>query len=78
LPHVRLSRHASSGRGRRSPSTEPDHPDSIPQLKCFPLILDPIVGKTRLTRVLMDGGSGLNILYAKTYDAMGLARSSIQ
>jgi hypothetical protein len=26
----------------------------------------------------MDGGSGLNLLYAKTYDAMGLSRSAIR
>ena len=25
-----------------------------------------------LTKVLMDGGSGLNIMYAKTLDAMGI------
>jgi hypothetical protein len=26
----------------------------------------------------MDGGSGLNLLYAKTYDAMGLSRAMIR
>ncbi|XP_066311043.1 uncharacterized protein [Miscanthus floridulus] len=31
----------------------------------------------RLTKVLMDGGSGLNIMYAKTLDAMGIDRSRI-
>ena len=28
------------------------------------------MGKVRLTKVLMDGGSGLNILYADTHDKM--------
>ncbi|XP_066354841.1 uncharacterized protein [Miscanthus floridulus] len=37
-----------------------------------------IIGKKRLTKVLMDGGSGLNIMYAKTLDAMGIYRSCIQ
>ncbi|XP_066351429.1 uncharacterized protein [Miscanthus floridulus] len=32
----------------------------------------------RLTKVLMDGGSGLNIMYAKTLDAMGIDRSHIR
>jgi hypothetical protein len=26
----------------------------------------------RLTKVLMDGGSGLNIMYVETLDAMGI------
>jgi len=50
-----------------------DHPDHIPQSGCSPLVVDPIIGKTHLSCVLMDGGSGLNLLYTKTYDAMGLS-----
>ena len=37
-----------------------DHPSHV----------DPIVRKKCLTKVLMDGGSGLNILYIDTLDAM--------
>jgi hypothetical protein len=55
-----------------------DHPDHIPQPGRFPLVVDPIIGKTRLSCVLMDGGSGLNLLYAETYDAMGLSRAAIR
>jgi hypothetical protein len=36
-------------------------------------MVSPIVGTTRLSMVLMDGGSGLNILYA-TLDRMGILR----
>jgi len=42
------------------------------------LVVDPIIGTKRLTKVLMDGGSGLNIMYAKTLDAMGIDRSRIR
>jgi hypothetical protein len=35
------------------------------------------MGTTRLTKVLMDGGSGLNILYASILDKMGVSRSSL-
>ena len=49
-----------------------DHPESIPQLGRYPLVVDPIVGMKRLTKVLMDGGSGLNIMYVETLDAMGI------
>ncbi|XP_066342085.1 uncharacterized protein [Miscanthus floridulus] len=39
---------------------------------------DPIIGMKRLTKVLMDGGSGLNIMYAETLNAMGIDRACIQ
>ena len=41
-------------------------------------MVDPIVSEVRLTKVLMDGGSGLNILYVETLDAMGIDRSRIR
>ena len=34
--------------------------------------MDPIFGNTRFTKVLMDGGSSLNILYAHTLELMGI------
>jgi hypothetical protein len=36
-------------------------------------MFDPMVGMKRLTKVLMDGGNGLNIMYTETLDAMGIA-----
>ena len=41
------------------------------------LVVDPIVSKKRLTKVLMDGGSGLNILYVNTINAMRIPRSEL-
>ena len=41
-------------------------------------MIDPIIGMKWHTKVLMDGGSGLNIMYAKTLDAMGINRSLIR
>ena len=35
-------------------------------------MVDPVVEGNRLTKVLMDGGSGLNILYAETLKGMGI------
>jgi hypothetical protein len=40
-------------------------------------VVNPIVGMKRLTKVLIDGGSGLNIMYTETLDAMGIDRSRI-
>ena len=41
-------------------------------------MVDPIVGMKCLTKVLMDGGSSLNIMYAETLDAMGIDRAPIR
>jgi hypothetical protein len=49
-----------------------DHPDSIPKPRRFPLIFDPLVGTTWLTKALMDGGSGLNLMYLDTLVGLGL------
>jgi hypothetical protein len=40
----------------------------------YPLVVDPIIANTRLTKVLMDGGSSLNIIYAQTLDLLGIER----
>ena len=42
------------------------------------LILDPIVDGFHLTRVLMDGGSSLNLLYQDTVRKMGIDHSAIK
>ena len=54
-----------------------DHPSHIIGLGCYPLIVDPIVRKKSLTKVLLDGGSGLNILYVDTLDAMRIPQSKL-
>jgi hypothetical protein len=41
------------------------------------LLLTPssIIGNMRLTKVLMDGGSGLNIMYIETLDTKGISQT---
>ena len=41
-------------------------------------MVDPIIDTKRLTKVLMDGGSGLNIMYIEMLDAMGIDRARIR
>jgi hypothetical protein len=55
-----------------------DHPDRVPHLGHYPIVVSPIVGTTHLTKVLIDGGSGVNILYASTLDKMGIPQSSLR
>ena len=42
------------------------------------LVLIPIVDGFRLTKVLMDGGSGLNIIYEETLKKMEIDKSRIE
>jgi hypothetical protein len=55
-----------------------DHPDYVPNPRVYPLVVDPIIANTRLTKVLMDGGSSLNIIYAQTLDLLGIMRTRLQ
>ena len=55
-----------------------DHPDTVPHPGRYPLVVDPVIGPKRLTKVLMDGGSGLNIMYAKMLDEMGIDRTCLR
>jgi hypothetical protein len=43
----------------------------------FPLVLDPVVAEVKLTRVLINGGSGLNLILASTLRKMGLDLTDI-
>jgi hypothetical protein len=47
-----------------------DHPNRIPNPGQYPLVVDPVIGNSRFSKVLMDGGSSLNILYAHTLRLM--------
>jgi hypothetical protein len=38
----------------------------------FPLVLNPVVAEVKLTKVLIDGGSGLNLIFVSTLRKMGL------
>jgi hypothetical protein len=55
-----------------------DHPDFVPSPGRYPLVVDPIIGNVRLSKVLMDGGSSLNIIYAETLELLGVDRSEVQ
>ena len=52
----------------------PTSPDQV----ATRLSLTPSSKKKRLTKVLMDGGSGLNTLYVDTLDTMRITRSELR
>jgi hypothetical protein len=55
-----------------------DHPNRIPNPGQYPLVVDPVMGNTRFSKVLMDGGSSLNILYAHTLQLMGIGLDQLR
>jgi hypothetical protein len=55
-----------------------DHPDCAPSPGRYPLVVDPVIGNARLSKVLMDGDSSLNIIYAETLGLLGVDLSMIR
>jgi hypothetical protein len=55
-----------------------DHPNHVPSPGKYPLVVDPVIGDVRLTKVLMDGGSSLNIIYAETLGVLRVDLSSVR
>jgi hypothetical protein len=53
-----------------------DHPDRVPSPGKYPLVVDPVIGNVRLTKVLMDEGSSLNIIYTETLGLLQIDLSS--
>jgi hypothetical protein len=58
---------------RDSRHIRPDRPPyHILQLGAYPLVVAPLFGTKWVHKVLMDGGSSLNIIYMSTLDNMGI------
>jgi hypothetical protein len=55
-----------------------DHPDNVPQPGSYPLVVAPLFKSRRIHKVLMDGGSRINMLYASTLDEMGIPRFALR
>jgi hypothetical protein len=49
-----------------------DQQNRIPNPGQYLLVVDPVIGNLRFSKVLMDGGSNLNILYVQTLRLMGI------
>jgi hypothetical protein len=45
----------------------------IPEPSRFPLVLDPCINSVRFERVLIDGGSSIDILFRNSFPALKLS-----
>jgi hypothetical protein len=55
-----------------------NHPNRIPNPGQYPLVVDPVIGNSRFSKVLMDGGSSLTILYTHTLWLMGIGLDQLR
>jgi hypothetical protein len=55
-----------------------DHPDCVPSPGRYLLVVNPVIGNTRLIKVLMYRGSSLNIIYAETLELSGVDLTTIR
>jgi hypothetical protein len=55
-----------------------DHPDCVPSPGRYPLVVYLVIDNARLSKVLMDRGSSLNIIYAETLGLLGVDLSTIR
>ena len=49
-----------------------DHPPSVPRPGHAALVVEAQIGGFNMSKVFMDGGSGLNLLFASTLRTMGI------
>jgi hypothetical protein len=54
-----------------------NHLDSIPKPGRFSLVVNPLVGMTRLTKALLDGGNDLNLIYIDPFEGLGLTQDQL-
>jgi hypothetical protein len=55
-----------------------DHPNRIPNPGQYPLVVNPVIRNVRFSKVLMDGGSSLNILYTHTLRLLGIGLDQLR
>jgi hypothetical protein len=76
--HLRKVARPTTTTRRRITFDQGDHPDRVPSPGKYPLVVDPVIGNVRLTKVLMDGGNSLNIIYAETLGLLRIDLSSVR
>ena len=54
-----------------------DHPDRVAGVGMLPLVVSPIIKNVKVTKMLVDGGAGLNILLAKLVDKLQITEDQL-
>jgi hypothetical protein len=51
---------------------------TIPELGCFALVLSPYINKVQFDRVLIDGGSSIDILFKNSLSALNISKADLK
>ena len=54
-----------------------DHYVHIPDPGVYPLVVTPIISRVKMAKVLIDKGSGVNVIFTKTLERMQLQSSRL-
>nr|ABB47502.2 retrotransposon protein, putative, Ty3-gypsy subclass [Oryza sativa Japonica Group] len=57
--------------------SEEDHPKTAVIPGRYPIVVEPTIRNIKVARVLIDGGSSINLLFASALDAMRIPRSEL-
>nr|AAS01973.1 retrotransposon protein, putative, Ty3-gypsy sub-class [Oryza sativa Japonica Group] len=57
--------------------SEEDHPKTAVIPGIYPIVVEPTIRNIKVARVLIDGGSSINLLFTSTLDAMGIPQSEL-
>lgn len=57
--------------------SDADHPTTTTIPGKYPIVVEPTIRNIKIARVLIDGGSSINLLFASTLDEMGIPRSEL-
>jgi hypothetical protein len=49
-----------------------DHPNRVIKAGQFPLVVTAVIENVRVTKILMDGGSNISILYKDAFDRLNM------
>ncbi|XP_066166945.1 uncharacterized protein [Oryza sativa Japonica Group] len=58
--------------------SDEDHPKAAVIPGRYPIVVKPTIRNIKVARVLVDGGSSINLLFASTLDAMGIPRGELR
>ena len=57
---------------------EQDHPDRTTAVGCLPLLVSPTIGNLKVTKMLVDGGAGLNLISPKVISKLQIAQEELE
>jgi hypothetical protein len=57
---------------------EEDHPDRTTTVGCLPLLVSPTICNLKVTKMLVDGGAGLNLISSKVISKLHIAEEELK